>query len=151
MRKWWVLGCGIVVGLSVLVVLMVGLCNLVGRAGMRWVESLPAPAPKPSLVVGRTYWTAALMPPAPLSEGLVIPYVEVYNKPGDPFYPDVTIVYFLHDATPVKLAGIRDRSCYIEARDDELDHNVEGWVDCDRLLGYEPTPVPTPDRTPERP
>ncbi len=152
MRKWWTLGCGIVMGLLVLVVLMVALCNLVGRAGMRWAESLPTVPPKPTLTIGNTYWIGGLIPPAGLPQGLAIPDVAVYNKPGDPvFSPDVTIVWFLHDATPVTLAGIRDRWCYVEARDDEFDRNVEGWIDCDRLLGYEPTPIPTPDRTPERP
>ena len=149
MRKWWILGCGIVVGLAVLVVLMVGVCNLVGRAGMRWVGSLPTPPPKPTLTVGDTYWIGALVPPGGLSLP-IIRDVTVYNKPGDPSSPDVTLIAFLHDATPVKLASIRDGRCYIEATG-EYGQHVEGWVDCDRLLGYKPTPIPTPDRTPERP
>lgn len=127
-------------------------CAVVVFTGLdRLVESLPTPQPRPTLTVGETYWIGALLPSPGLPAGLIMRSADLYNKPGSSITdPSVTIVAVLEDATPVKLIGIRDEWCYVEAAD-ELGQHVEGWLRCSRLLDYEPTPVPTPNLTPEKP
>jgi hypothetical protein len=148
MRKW-VLGCIIVGGLLAIAVVI---CLAAGFFGLaRVAQSLPTPKPTPILTTGKTYWIGALIPPAGVPEGLVIRYAILQNKPGSSINdPTITVIRFLDDATPVKLTGIRDEWCYIEALD-QFGKQVEGWLECNRLLDYEPTPVPTPNLTPERP
>jgi hypothetical protein len=113
MRKW-ILGCGAIGGLLTMFALVCVIAGLIGLA--RVTESLPIPIPTPELVMGRTYWTGALVPPPGVFGGLVIRMTELYNKPGDPISDaSVTVIAFLSDATPVKLVGIQDKWCYIEA------------------------------------
>jgi hypothetical protein len=150
-KRTWILGCGII---GVLLVLSVAVCVLAGGLGLvglvQFAESLPTPRPTPVLTIGEIYWIGALLPPPGL-DGLVVRSAELYNKPGNSISdPSVTIVMFLNDATPVKLAGSRGEWCYVEATN-EFGQDVEGWLRCNRLLDYEPTPVPTPNRTPEPP
>jgi hypothetical protein len=76
---------------------------------------------------------------------------DLYNKPGNSISdPTVTIVAVIGEATVVKLVGMQEEWCYIEATN-QFGQGVEGWLRCDRLLDYEPTPFPTPDLTPQRP
>jgi hypothetical protein len=152
MRRWG-LPCGLVAGLLVFgavvlcVIVLIG--GFIGLGNL--AKSLPTLPVPPKLVIGKTYWIGALVPPAGLPAGLVIPNVQLFNKPGSTISdPSVTIVAILDDATPVKLTGIRDEWCYIKATD-QFGKQVEGWLDCDRLLGYKPTPIPTPNLTPEKP
>ncbi len=148
MRKW-VLGCIIVGGLLAIAVVVCLAAGLFGLA--RVAQSLPTPKPTPILTIGKTYWIGALMPPAGVLEGLVIRDVTLQNKPGSTISdPSITVTGFLGDATPVKLTGTRDEWCYIEALN-QFGKQVEGWLQCNRLLDYEPTPMPTPNLTPERP
>jgi hypothetical protein len=148
MRRW-ILGCGIVGGLLAITLVV---CIVTGLIGLSRVsESLPTPRPRPTLTIGETYWIGALVPPPGIFGGLVVRDATLCNKPGDPISDaSVTIITFLSNATPVKLIGIRDEWCYIGATD-EYGQHFEGWTDCERLLDYEPTPMPTPNPTPERP
>ena len=151
MRRW-ALPCGLIAGLLALMAVLCVVALITGFIGLgRLAESLPTPLPRPTLVVGETYWIGALLPPPGLPAGLVMPSANLYNKPGSSISdPSVTIVAVLDDTTPVKLTGIRDEWCYVEATN-QLGQHVEGWLRCDRLLDYEPTPVPTPNLTPEKP
>jgi hypothetical protein len=151
MRRW-ALPCGLIAGLLVLVVVLCALILIAGIVGLgRLAESLPTPPPRPTLIVGETYWIGAVLPPPGLPAGLAMPHANLYNKPGSGISdPSVTIVAVLNDATPVRLTGIRDEWCYVEAPD-QFGQHVEGWLHCDRLLDYEPTPFPTPNLTPEKP
>ncbi len=134
----WILGCVIVGALLLMLVVIGVLCVGVGSLGLKQVAgSLPTPRPRPTLIVGNTYWIGALVPPAGLSRP-TIRWVAIYNKPGAPGSPGVTTVAWLNDAdgTPVRLAGIRDKWCYIEATR-EYRGPVEGWMECHQLLDYE--------------
>jgi len=137
-----ILTCGLVAsGLAILCV-VAAIAGLVGLG--RLAESLPTPSPQPTLIVGETYWTGA---PA----GLVVRWTDLQNKPGSVIGDlDVTIIAVLGDATEVELSGIRDGWCYVEAPN-EFGRPVEGWLKCNRLLDYRPTPIPTPNLTPEKP
>ena len=144
-----ILTCGLVAsGLAILCV-VAAIAGLVGLG--RLAESLPTPSPQPTLIVGETYWTGAIAPPPGLPAGLVVRWTDLQNKPGSVIGDlDVTIIAVLGDATEVELSGIRDGWCYVEASN-EFGRHVEGWLQCDRLLDYEPTPIPTPNLTPEKP
>ena len=48
------------------------------------------------------------------------------------------------------MTGSRDGWCYVETTN-IFGRRVEGWLECNRLLDYEPTPIPTPNLTPEKP
>jgi len=138
--------------IGALLVVFVLACAVVLFTGLdRLAKSLPTPQARPTLTIGQTYWIGALLPPPGLPAGLRIPNADLYNKPGTSLSdPSVTIVAVLGDATPVKLGGIRNEWCYVEGTD-EFGKHVEGWLRCDRLLDYKPTPVPTLNLTPQKP
>ena len=144
--------CGLIIGLAFVGVLLCGAVLLVVLFKLgRFVESLPTPRPSPVLEVGKTYWIGAILPPPGLPAGLTLYYVDIQNKPRSSLNdPGITVIGVLKDATPVKLTGIQDKWCYIEATN-EFGDPVEGWLDCDQLLDYQPTPFPTPDLTPVKP
>src|SRR5574341_956819 len=146
------LTCGIVAGLIVLGIVVCAVALIVGFIALgRFAQTLPTPQPRPTLIVGENYWIGALLPPPGLPEGLVMRSAVLYNKPASSINdPSVTIVAVLNDATPVKLTGIQNEWCYVEATN-QLGQHVEGWLQCDRLLDYEPTPFPTPNLTPVKP
>jgi len=146
------LTCGLIAGVLVLVAVLCAVAVIGGFIGLgQLAESLPTSPPRPTLVVGETYWIGAIVPPPGLPAGLVVRYANLQNKPGSTIKdPGVTIVAMLDDATEVKLTGIRDDWCYVETSN-EFGRHVEGWLECNRLLDYRPTPVPTPNLTPEKP
>ena len=141
----------VIIGIFVCVALCAA-SLIVGVIGLgRFADTLPTPQPHPTLVVGETYWVGALLPPPGLPSGLVLRYADLYNKPGDSINdPSITIVAVVNDATPVTLTGIQESWCYVEATN-EFGNQVEGWMNCDRLLDYEPTPFPTLNLTPQSP
>ncbi len=152
MRRWAVT-CGIVAGLLILGAVICAVAIITGFVELgQWINTLPTPEPRPTLIVGENYWVSALLLPPGLPAGLVLQSATLYNKPGSSISdPSVTIVGVLKDTTPVKLSGIRDDEwCYVEGSDDFGDH-VVGWMNCIQLLDYEPTPFPTPNLTPEKP
>lgn len=111
--------------------------------------SEPTGTPKPDFAIGGQYWTSAYWDPwsGPSS------WVDLLNKPSDDWSdPSVTIVGVLSDASPVTLIGIRADWCLVGGTEELfLRRYVEGWMHCDILLSYKPTPLPTPNLTPERP
>lgn len=115
-------------------------------------SQLATSIPKSKLVPGNQYWTAAYDDPwsGPSS------WVPLSNKPSDDWNdPAVALIDFLPDAAPVTLIGVQDAWCYVEGIGISFEFaagvHVEGWLRCDVLLTYEPTPLPTPNLTPERP
>jgi len=144
--------CGLIAGVLVLAAMLCAVIVIVGFVGLgRLAESLPTLPPRPTLVIGETYWTGAIMPPRGLPAGLVMRWTDLQNKPGSTIKdPSVTIITMLDDATRVELTGIRDGWCYVETTN-MFGRPVEGWLKCNRLLDYRPTPIPTPNLTPEKP
>lgn len=62
------------------------------------------------------------------------------------------------DTSEVRLVKVSDPWCYVEVIDEyfrdplmENEKIEEGWIECDILLDYRPTPVPGPIMTPQRP
>jgi hypothetical protein len=152
-RSWLIL-----LGLGCLAVVLAAVaCLALSSAGIvELARGLPTAMPTAQLVIGHTYWVGALLPPAGLPSGLVLRDVDVFNKPGSSLSdPSITIVDVVPDATPLTLAGMQDSYCYIEGeyRSPVTDNvrQVQGWIDCGRLLDYQPTPYPTPNRTPQQP
>jgi len=155
--KWpiiLVLGC-------LAVVLAVAGCLVLSSLGViQLAKQLPTARPTPSLVVGQTYWVGAVLPPEGFLSGLVIRDALIYNKPGSSLSdPSIAIVADVPDATALTLSGIQDEYCYVEGeyfplRDTgitDYSQKADGWIDCSRLLDYEPTPYPTPNLTPQQP
>ena len=140
--------CLIVGGLVVVSVLACAVALFTGLE--RLAEVLPTPQPQPTFTVGETYWIGALLPVAPLPRSLVLRSADMYNKPGNINDPDVRIIGVLGEGTEVKLRGIRGEWCYVEGTS-EFGRHIEGWLGCIRLLDYKPTPLPTPNLTPEQP
>lgn len=115
------------------------------------VERLPTVAPTPELIEGNEYWL----------EGIELGPIRDYwiNLLSLPEHSaDSTIVAVVSDSSRVKLVAKREDWCYIEVVDEHFrdailvnDEVEEGWIQCSRLLGYRPTPLPTPVRTPQRP
>lgn len=157
MRKWLV-----PLGVTCAVVIVgVAVCLLATSLGIfRIAQSLPTPAPTAILTIGRNYWVNALLPPLGMPAGLVIPNANVYNKPGNPITdPSVTIIAVVPDATELTLTAVQTNWCYVsgiyyplrQAGITDYSQPVEGWMECNRLLDYEPTPYPTPNQTPQAP
>lgn len=109
----------------------------------------PTGIPKPDFAIGGQYWTSACSDPW----GGLSSWVDLSNKPSDNWSdPSVTIVGVLSDASPVTMIGIRADWCLVGGTEELfLRRYVEGWLKCSRLLSYKPTPLPTPNLTPERP
>jgi hypothetical protein len=123
-----------------------------GVAGLnRVAKNLPTIRPRTTLTIGQTYWVGAIIPPLGLPSGMVLRYANLYNKPGYMTTdPSITVVSTLSDSIPVKLNGMQENWYYVEATN-QFGENVEGWLNCDQLLDYQPTPYPTPNRRPQRP
>ncbi|MBA7539596.1 hypothetical protein ES705_31876 [subsurface metagenome] len=101
---------------------------------------------------GPTYWISSYWDPwlGP-SE-----WVPIYNLPGEFLSnPSVAIIDYIPDATLVELIGVKDEYCYVEGFAHSIegipDVPFEGWLNCDFLLTYKPTPIPTLNLTPQRP
>ena len=152
----------VLLGLGCLaVVLAAAACLALSSAGVvELARQIPTPPPTPRLAVGQTYWVNAVLPPEGLLSGLVDRHALIYNKPGSSLSdPSITIVADVPDATALTLAGVQDGYCYVEGEYFPLKEfgitdykqKADGWIDCGRLLDYEPTPYPTPDRTPQPP
>ena len=156
--KKWLIPLGIACT-SVIVGVIV--CAVVASLGFfRLAQTLPTPAPTLVLTVGKGYWVNALIPPQGLLAGLVLRNADVYNKPGNPITdPSVTIIAVIPDATELTLKAVQANWCYVEGtyypfRElgiTDYSQSIEGWMECNRLLDYAPTPYPTPDKTPQAP
>lgn len=87
-----------------------------------------------SLIVDKYYWINAL----PVGNGKFGYFAGVRNAPG----PNEVISDDFTAGTKVFLTDVRDKDCKVEGQS-FLDNNViQGWIDCARLIDYEPTPVP---------
>jgi hypothetical protein len=146
----WVVPCAVVAG-----VLLIGViaCVVASRMGFnRLLTSLPGRSSTVELVEGERYWVGAMQPPLPFMEGFSVPYATLLSEPGEVTAADPTTAFvgMLPDTTPVTLKEVQDEWCRVEGTD-EWGDQVEGWMQCNQLLDYEPTPVPLPDLTPELP
>lgn len=102
---------------------------------------------QPTFAIGARYWTSAYEDPL-LGISHIVP---IFNKPSDDFNdPTVTVLDFLQDATPLTLIGMQSDWCYVKALS-LIGQSVEGWLRCKQLLEYQPTPLPTPNLTPQAP
>ena len=93
--------------------------------------------PPPELTEGNTYWVKAPM---------VFHDVTIYTKPGR---GTGEICGVLPNATEARLVKLDGKWCYVEAIG-ELGPE-EGWLECIALVDHYITPIPTPNRTPQRP
>ncbi len=166
MRKWLV-----PLGVTCAVVIVgVTICIIITSLGLfRVAQALPTLAPTPALITGGNYWVNALIPPLGLPSGLVDRYAYVYNKPGSPVTdPSITIIAAIPNATQLTLVAIKQNWCYVRGTYNfmnginistpeppmptpDFTRPFEGWIECNRLLNYEPTPYPTPNPTPQAP
>ncbi|MBA7647462.1 hypothetical protein ES703_55234 [subsurface metagenome] len=97
-----------------------------------------------NLYLGNQFWLSAYDDPwsGPSS------WVPIYNLPGESFSnPAVAPIDFIPDATLVTLIWAKDEYCYVEGFGPSIEGfpggPVAGWLSCDLLLTYEPTPIPT--------
>lgn len=152
LKKWLVPLC-VTYMLVVLCVCVIGACYGI----FRLVQSLPTPVPTIVLKTGNNYWVGALIPPKGLPAGLVLRYADIYNKPGHSLTdPSVTIIATVPDTTELTLVAIQKDWCYVKGTYymsgiESHGEQVEGWMECNRLLDYKPTPYPTPNLTPQTP
>ena len=136
-----------VVAVVALAASVAGCCGALSEA----VERLPTVPPTPELIDGNEYWLEGI------ELGPIRSYwVDLLSLPEHS--ADSTIVAVVSDSSRVKLVAKREDWCYIEVVDEHFrdailvnDEVEEGWIQCSRLLGYRPTPLPTPVRTPQRP
>lgn len=143
---WIVLGTGVVgILLGTALCIFVGTAAISGvRSGVETVTASRPPAVDPTaLVKGNLYWVAA---PSPWDR-----VVDLYTKPAEGWFDlEQHLCAVIRDATRVTFVARDGPWCYIEC----LGCNPrpkEGWLRCNLLLDYEPTPVPTPNITPQRP
>ncbi len=166
MRKWL-----IPIAVTCAVILIgIAVCIIASGIGLfSFARSLPTIAATPVLSIGKNYWVNAIIPPPGPLAGLVTRDANVYNKPGNPISdPSITIVAIVPNTTEVNLVAIKQNWCYVrgvynpmsginiptpEPPMPTLDFtkSFEGWIECDRLLDYQPTPYPTPNSTPQAP
>ena len=143
---------GIVAGL-----LVCGICGFAGVGGVirlgRFVESLPTPTRTPTLIEGGTYWLRAIEGVGPLPGMYWLDLLSLPEHGGRS-----TIVAVVSDTSQVRLVKVSGEWCYVEVIDEyfraptsENENIEEGWIECDMLLDYRPTPVPGPIMTPQRP
>lgn len=125
-----------------LIVLALCSCSaiLLGKLG----ETLPTPRTRPELVEGRTYWLEGLELPGGLLRSR---WIDLYTLPRHE--EGSTIGGVLENGSEVVLIGQEGKWCYVEGQGPYAIE--EGWIRCNRLLDYEPTPFPTRVRTPRRP
>jgi len=145
-------GCVVVIaGLIIGALLCAGLL-IGGLIGLRRLtESLPTPPPRPTLTDGNDYWLEGI------ELGPIRSYwTDLLSLPSHG--ADSTIVAVVSDSSRVRLVRRQADWCYVEVIDEYFrdplltnDRIEEGWVECSRLLGYQPTPLPTPILTPQRP
>lgn len=115
------------------------------------IKALPTVPPTPELIEGNEYWLGGI------EFGPIRDYwVNLRSLPS--YGPDSTIVAVISDSSRVRLVRKQGNWCYVEVVDEYFrdpalvnDQVEEGWVECSRLLGYQPTPLPTPVLTPQRP
>jgi hypothetical protein len=144
-RKW-ILPCGIISCLLIALAFGGGLILLLRFE--HFTQFLPTPQPTISLIAGNTYLISGIS--ADIAPPLGSRFATLFNKPAPSNRdPSATVVGALHDATPVKLIGVQDDWCYVEGTDNGI--HLEGWLRCNQLLDNRPTPIPTLNRTPQRP
>ena len=115
------------------------------------IEALPTVPPTPQLIEGNEYWLGGI------ELGPIRDYwTTLYSLPSHG--PDSTLVSIVSDSSRVTLVKKQDGWCYVEVVDEYFRDSIlgndeieEGWVRCSCLLGYHPTPLPTPILTPQRP
>jgi hypothetical protein len=119
-----------------------GVCLFVGSAAITGIKEAVTKQTTPELVEGNTYWIKA---------PLVFHDVSLYTKPKKGILDTEPVICgVLDNATEVKLVGKEGDWCYIEGVG-SFGTRQEGWVDCIVLLNYQPTPLPTPNLTPQHP
>lgn len=114
-------------------------------------EALPTVPPTPDLIEGNEYWLGGI------ELGPIRDYwIDLYSLPEHG--ADSTIVAVVSDSSQMRLVKKQGGWCYIEVVDEYFrdatfsnDETEEGWVKCSCLLGHQPTPLPTPVLTPQRP
>lgn len=153
MRNRWPIIIGVVLALGL--IFACGVCVIAGVGGGlaglgRFVEALPTPVPKPTLVEGERYWLRGIPEPIPDY------WINLLSLPEHVWGGKSTIVAVVSDSSEVRLVERREDWCYVEMtheypREYVTTQKKEGWVECHRLLDYQPTPLPTPVRTPQRP
>ncbi|HEY9153271.1 MAG TPA: hypothetical protein VIN60_10330 [Anaerolineales bacterium] len=165
--KKWLIPLGITCGVILFGIII---CVIVSSLGLfHLAQSLPTPAPTAALVIGHDYWVSALIPPLGMPAGLVLRYAELFNKPGNPINdPSVTLTAMIPDATELTLVATQQNWCYVRGTYNfmqginiptlappmptpDFTKPFEGWMECNRLLDYAPTPYPTPNSTPQPP
>ena len=118
---------------------------------MEFVESLPTPAPTAVLVDGREYWTGGIEL-GPLDSYWTSSY-SMTSAMGNS-----AVIGVISDSSRVRLIRRQGDWCYVEVVEEyhrgfvpPAKRDKEGWLKCRRLLDYQPTPLPTKVRTPQRP
>jgi len=107
-------------------------------------EALPSPHPTPELVEGRRYWLEGLQLPGGFLRTRWVDLLSLPQRGGGS-----TITGVLENGSEVTLVGREGKWCYVEGQGQ---YGIqEGWLECDRLLDYKPTPFPTSVTTPQRP
>jgi len=144
----------------VLIIICSLICIGVSSLGViSLIGAIPTPEPTLALTAGNEYWIEAIIPRNSLFSGLVVTNATIYNKPGNILSdPSITIIAFIPDATKVTLLRQQGNWCYVSGKYSPLREygintieTFEGWMDCSQLINYEPTPYPTPNRTPQPP
>jgi len=122
--------------------------------------SVSTRTPDLSFVVGQTYWVNGVEPEGFLIQGMPNEWTTLYNKPSDDVSDStVTWLFFIPAGEPVRVDGVEGRFCYVVGEDPEAMAKVpfdgecffDGWMECKYLLSFQPTPLPTPNLTPQRP
>ena len=96
------------------------------------------PPSQSTFTIGQQYWTSALVVKG--SNGTFIqPNVQLL-KTSPPSL--LGFAGWMRDSTALKLLDIEDNTwCQVEG--DDMDNKaIVGWLPCERLLNYKPTPVP---------
>jgi hypothetical protein len=138
-----------ILAVALVVISQVCCCGDLFRA----IKAVPTMPPTPQLEKGRTYWLGGITWPMQMY------WVDLMSLPASSLEnSQSTIVAVVSDSSEVELLGVQEGWCYVKViheyqRDAVLPprEGVEGWVECRRLLDYQPTPLPTPILTPQEP
>ncbi len=97
------------------------------------LDAKPVSKTAEGLIIHKYYWINAL----PVGNGKFGYFAGVRDEPNGVINNDFTA------GTKVFLIDVQNKDCKVKGQSFLNANLIQGWIDCVRLIEYEPTPVPS--------